>query len=258
MYFKSILNWVLSIGSVIFMFMVFFPTFAADTAFMEQILAHYPEELLKAFGMDTELSLSTVLGYFSFTFVFVQLLLAIQSANYGFHFLSVEERELTADFLMSKPVSRQKILVSKFLAAFTSLTITNTFVWILSFAAIELFNNGAQYDAGHLITLLLTNTLFQIFFLSFGNVISVSIQRIGSVLSYSLGFTFGLYLLNTFQSILGGELVGYLTPFYHFDPSYILKHNSLNWSYAFISISLSAAALGITYYRYLRRDIHSV
>jgi len=207
MYFKSILNWVLSIGSVIFMFMVFFPTFAADTALMEQILAHYPEELLKAFGMDTELSLSTVLGYFSFTFVFVQLLLAIQSANYGFHFLSVEERELTADFLMSKPVSRQKILVSKFLAAFTSLTITNIFVWIFSFAAIELFNNGAQYDASHLITLLLTNTLFQIFFLSFGNVISVSIQKIGSVLSYSLGFTFGLYLLNTFRSILGWRII---------------------------------------------------
>ena len=51
------------------------------------------------------LDMSSVLGFFSFVFLFCQICLAIQAANYGFSLVSVEERELTADFLLAKPVA---------------------------------------------------------------------------------------------------------------------------------------------------------
>ena len=87
-----------------------------------------PKELLAAFGMDT-IDLSTVLGYFSFILMFAQLCLAIQAGNYGFGLVSIEESELTADFLMTKPVSRVRILTSKLLAVLANLIITNLVVW---------------------------------------------------------------------------------------------------------------------------------
>ncbi len=38
-----------------------------------------------------EVDLSTVLGYYSFIYLFAQLCLAIQAGNYGFGLVSIEE-----------------------------------------------------------------------------------------------------------------------------------------------------------------------
>jgi len=97
------------------------------------MMASFPEELLIAFGM-TDIDMSTILGFFGLIFLIIQICLAIQAANYGFSLVSVEETDLTADFLLAKPVGRTKIMTSKLLAAITGLTITNLVVWISSFA----------------------------------------------------------------------------------------------------------------------------
>ena len=56
-------------------------------------------------------------------------MIALQAANYGYSLVSVEERELTADFLLSKPVGRVQILTSKLLAALRDLTdVGNTLI----------------------------------------------------------------------------------------------------------------------------------
>ncbi len=95
-----------------------------------------------------EVDLSTVLGYYSFIYLFAQLCLAIQAGNYGFGLVSIEESELTADFLLSKPVGRPQILTSKLLAALASLLVTTLVVGGISFVAIELFRNeDITYEA---------------------------------------------------------------------------------------------------------------
>jgi ABC-2 type transport system permease protein len=95
-----------------------FPFLAGDAELLRDMMANFPEDLLMAFGMNGT-DLSTVLGYYSFVFLFVQICLAIQASNYGFALVSIEERELTADFLLTKPVRRNRILTIKYLAAFT-------------------------------------------------------------------------------------------------------------------------------------------
>lgn len=257
-YRKSIAIWSLSILALFLMFMAFYPTMASDAALLDLMLENYPEELLKAFGMGGSLSLSSVFGYFAFTYAFVQICLAIQSSNYGFHFLSVEERELTADFLMSKPVSRTRIIVSKFFAAFTSLTITNVFVWLGSFGSILLFRDGHEYETKNLIMLLLTTTLFQLFFLSVGMIVSVSVKKVRSVLSYSMALSFGLYILNTLRSIIGGKILGILSPFYHFEPGYILENGEYNMAMVLISVCVIIISIAASYFLYLKRNIHSI
>ena len=138
---RSVVIWSLSVAALILFFFSIFPVFADQAALMNELMAKFPPALLAAFGMDN-MDLSTVLGFFSFLFLFVQLCLAIQAGNYGFGLVSIEESELTADFLLSKPVSRAQILTSKLLAALTSLTITNLVVWAVSFVAIALFSGG--------------------------------------------------------------------------------------------------------------------
>lgn len=258
MYFKSIAIWSVSIISIVFMMMAFFPTFESDAGLMEKIMENYPEEMLKAFGMSGGLPLSSVLGYLVFVFPFIQLCIAIQSANYGFSILSIEEREFTADFLISKPVSRLDILKAKFSAALLALVITNVMVIISTVIAVEMFKNGQNYDQNHLWLLLSSIILFQLFFLSIGMAVSVLTKRIRSVLTYSLGISFGTYVLNSIGAIIGGNTLSYFSPFSHFEAGYILEFGKYNMKFVPISLIIIVLSLGITYILYPKRDIHSL
>ncbi len=159
-YLQSVAIWVGAIATLIIAFLAFFPTFSNDTQMLDMIMKNYPEELLKAFGMGGGLPLSSLLGYLGMTFVYVQLCLAIQSANYGFSCLSVEERELTADFLMSKPVSRNAIILSKFFAAMTAIVMTNLCVAGLTYYGIYLFARDVVYEKEGLQILMASGLLF--------------------------------------------------------------------------------------------------
>jgi len=256
-YWKSFTLWSLGIIALQIIMMIFYPTMARDAQMMDLIMENYPEELLQAMGLGEHVSLATVLGYYTFVFVFVQLLIGVQSAYYGCHFLSIEEREHTADFLFAKPVTRRRILIEKYLAAFTILLLTSLVVTASTFISIELFSDGREYEIGPLILLLFTVPIFQLFFFSIGMLVTVGTKRIRSVISYALGFGFGLYVLNAFRSIVGGEFLGFFTPYYHFEPSYILMEGSIPVGRAIISISMILLAHGITYFAYLKRNIRA-
>lgn len=258
MYKKSIIIWSIAISFWIIFYMAFYPMIATDSSAFEAIMADFPPEYLAAFGMNPDLPMSSILGYFSLTMGMTQIPIAIQASNYGFATLSVEERELTADFLLSKPVTRKKIIVSKFLAAFLALTIVNIFVWISSISSLYLFSGDQTFTLGVVILFLTTIGMFQLFFLSIGMVISVSVKKISSVLSYSMALSFGLYILNSLNSLFSSSIIGSVSPYTHFNPSDILANEQYNIGFTIVSISIIIISLLMSYFLYLRRNIHSL
>ncbi len=254
---RSVIIWSLSVAAIVFLFYSLYPSFSKEAALLEQMMSKFPPALLEAFGM-ANLNLSSVLGFYSFLFIFVQLCLAIQAGNYGFGLVSIEESELTADFLLSKPVSRAQVLISKLLAAFTSLTITNLVVWAFTFISIAAFTSGQPYDTGKLLLLLASIVLFQLFFLCVGLVISLLVRRVRSVTPYSLGLGFGTYVLSAFSGVFGEIKLEYITPFKHLDPAYIVKNGAYDTPLVLLNVAVSIVALVVSYWLYLRRDIHAV
>jgi len=254
---KSVITWSLAVAAIILIFFSFFSVFADQAALMNEVLSNFPAELRAAFGMDTR-DLATVLGFFSFIFLFVQLCLAIQAGNYGFGLVSIEESELTADFLLSKPVSRTQVLTSKLLAALTCLTITNLVVWLSSFIAITLFRENYEYNASTLLLLLLSIAIFQLFFLSLGLVISLLVKRVRSVTPYALGLGFGAYVLSAFSGMLGDIALEMITPFKHLDAAYIVKYGEYDTPLVLANVAVSVIALAASYWLYIRRDIPAV
>jgi ABC-2 type transport system permease protein len=254
---KSVIIWSLSLTALVFFFFSIFPSFADQAAQMQQMMSKFPPALLEAFGMN-KMDLSTLLGFYSFLFVFVQLCLAIQASNYGFGLVSIEESELTADFLLSKPVSRAQVLVSKLLAALSSLFITELVVWMDTFIAISVFNSGRTYDVATLVLLLVSMIILQLFFLSAGLVISLLVKRVRSVTPYSLGLGFGMYVLSAFSGIFGEIKLEYITPFKHLDPAYVVQHGAYDTPLVLLSAAITLIALGVSFWLYLRRDIKAV
>jgi ABC-2 type transport system permease protein len=254
---KSVLTWSMAVTGILFVYFSFFSLFADQAALMNQMLDNFPQEFRAAFGLDN-MNLADVLGYFSFIFLFVQLCLAIQAGNYGFGLVSIEESELTADFLLSKPVSRVQVLTSKLLAALTGLTITNLVVWAGSFLAISLFRGEREYEARVLVLLLISIAIFQLFFLSVGLVISLLVKRVRNVTPYALGLGFGTYVLGAFSGMLGDVKLELITPFKHFDAAYIVKQGAYDTPLVLLNVVVSLLALGLSYWLYIRRDIPAV
>ncbi len=254
---KSILTWSAALIIMGLVFFSIFPAFADQAAVLNEALTRFPPEFLAAFGMD-KVDLSTILGYYSFIFLFFQICLAIQAGNYGFGLVSIEETELTADFLLSKPVSRAQILLSKLVAALTSLALTDLVMWVSSVGFIHLFRAGRTYEARTLVVLLLSIVLFQWFFLSVGLIVSLLVKRVRSVTPYSLGLGFGMYVLSAFSGMLGDVKLELITPFKHFDPSYIIQHGAYDAPLVLLNVTVTVIALAASYRLYLRRDIPAV
>jgi ABC-2 type transport system permease protein len=253
---NSVITWSISVSVLLLLFMTFFSTFAKDAALMNEMMAQFPKELLMAFGM-TGVDMSTVLGFFSFIFLFCQICLAIQASNYGFGLVSLEERDMTADFLLAKPVSRTHILTSKLLAALTGLTITNIVMWISTFVFIDLFRDGRAYDTGTLLLILSSILPFQLFFLTVGVLVSLFMKKVRSVTPLSMALAFGMYVISAFGGMLGDVKLELITPFKHFEPGYIITNATYDLPLVLISVSVIIISIAASYVLYAKRNINS-
>lgn len=257
MRFRSVVTWSVAVAVVLGVFVSLFSSFAAQASTVNDALSNFPPQLLAAFGLNG-VDLSTVLGYFGFVFLFVQVCLAIQAANYGFSMVSVEEREWTADFLLSKPVKRSSVLTGKLLAAASGLTVTNAVVWVSSFVFLKVFSSGRTYSLLSLVLLLSSVVVFQLFFLTVGLVVSLIVKRVRSVTPYAMGLGFGMYALSAFGDMLGTNILEKITPFKHFDANYILQHQAYDVPLALVSIVVIVISIVASYALYVRRDIPAV
>jgi ABC-2 type transport system permease protein len=254
---KSLAIWSISLTALILFFFSIFPSFADQAVLTKELMNKFPPALLEAFGLG-KVDMSTLIGYYSFVFVFIQLCMSIQAGNYGFGLVSIEESELTADFLLTKPVSRFQVIFSKLLAAFTTLFITDVVIWGASLIGLALFNAGRQYDFGKVILLMSSIVIFQLFFLSVGMAVSLLVKRVRSVTPYSLGLGFGAYVLSAFSGVFGDVKLEYITPFKQLDPMYIVQHSSYDTHLTLITVTIIVISFVASFWLYARRDIPAV
>lgn len=255
---KNSLLWASGIGFFVIFYMVFFPLLMVENDAMLEIMSEFPEEFLAFFGMSSEISFTSLMGYYGLTMSFVYIPVAIQAAHYGVSILSVEERELTADFLLTKPVSRGQIFISKLGASVGALTVVNITIWITSYLSIWLFNAGDEVNYYAATILLLGIVFIQLFFLSIGLLISVIVKKVSSVIAYSMGLGFGLFILSSFGDMLSIKAIQLMTPYSHFDPIDIIVDETFNWPYVSISVIVTVISLVIGYFMYQKRNIKSV
>ena len=255
-YRKSTIIWTISLIIIVLLFMSLYSSFAKDAEEFTKIMAGYPEGVRNLLGVNLG-SFFTILGFYSFLLTFITLCGAIQAMNLGTSIVSKEVREKTADFLLTKPVTRTAVLTAKLLAAFSSLVITNIFYLVAS--SIILFQEKTD-DFSLKLFMMLSLTLFfvQLIFLALGIFISVIVPRIKSVLTFSLSTVFAFYFLGMFSSNTGEEAKRYLSPFKYFDTAYIIEHSSYEATFLMAGAVIMILLFAVSYYVYVKKDIHSV
>jgi ABC-2 type transport system permease protein len=241
---------------IIVLFMSFYPSFAKDAEEFQKIMEGYPEAIRNALGFSLG-SFFTILGFYCFPLSFITLCGAIQGMNLGTSIVSKEVREKTADFLLTKPVTRTTVLTAKLMAAFISIILTNI-IYLAVTITMAYQVKTEDFSLKILIMLSLTMFFIQLIFLAIGVIVSVIVPRIKSVLTVSLTSVFAFYFLGMFSSTTGEEAKRYISPFKYFNTAYIIKQASFESTFLIVGAVIIILAITASYFVYAKKDIHSV
>ena len=255
-YRKSAIIWTIALVALVVLFLSMFPSFSREAEEFKKLLEGYPEALRKALGLSVE-NIGSILGFYSYVFLYISLVGAIQAMNLGTSIVSKEVRDKTADFLLTKPVSRAKIMTSKLLAAVASLVITNV-VYLAVATMMASLVETKEYSTKVFVLLSLTLFFLQLIFLALGIIVSVVVPRIKSVLPISLGTVFAFFIIGALASTTGDNALRYISPFKYFDFAYIVQNSSYETSFMMVGIGFIAIAIAASYFIYAKRDIHAV
>lgn len=253
---KSTVIWTGSLSLLVFTFFLMYPSFVTDVAVSRGVLSNLPIALRSALDISLE-NFFTVFGFFAYLLTFVSLAGAVQAMNLGVGLLSKEETNKTIDFLLTKPISRPRVVTEKIAAGVCLLLFTNI---VFSSVALVSAKMASSENFSNNTFLMLTAVLLfiQLVFFSFGILSSVLFGKIKSSISISLPAVFAFFVVGTVASIIDKDIARYVSPFKFFSPIYVIDNGSYELKFLIIEVALIAAAIVASYIIYIKKDIRAV
>lgn len=253
--FKSLILWTGIVGGLALLMLMLYPAFKDAFAQLEELLSVYPEAFLEAFGMgEGGLDMSDIYGWFGVEgYLFVNLIGGSYAGILGGSILSKEEDDKTIEFLLSKPISRDRILFGKFIVVGINLLILNTIVSIILLVTFSLFGEL------HLVVWLLYSFapfILQMIFASISFLVSIFITKSRQVLSISLGVVIGMYVVDLISKLTEeAEFLKYITPYEYINAVTIVNDETVKPLYLLISVFIITVCLLASWQLYKRKDI---
>ena len=168
--------------------------------------------------------------------------------------LAKEEKEHTAEFLLTHPIGRSRIITDKLAAVILQIVLLNVVVLLLSLASIAVIGEEIPWEEILLLHLAYFILQIEIAAICFG--ISAFIRR-GS-LGIGLGIAAILYFLNIIANISeSAEFLKFVTPFGYAEGSDIITNVSLDAGLLVLGVIYGAAGIAAAYLKYCRKDIES-
>ena len=205
-----------------------------------------------AFGMD-KINFGEFIGFFGIECGNVLGLGgAFFAALTGISALSKEEREHTAEFLLTHPVSRQSVVAQKFISVITQIVILNAAAIVITVLSIIII--GESPDIGPLALTFAAHFIMQLEIAAICFGISAFIGR-GS-LGLGLGLAAAFYFLNIIANLTeNAEFLKYITPFGYTDSADIIANERLEIKYLAVGTVMTAIGIGAAFWKYKRKDI---
>lgn len=249
---RSFLIWTAAIGFLLGICIFLFPEMKGEMDSVSEMFAQMGS-FTAAFGMD-RLNFGTLLGYYAIECGNVLGLGgAFFAALCGVGILSKEERDRTAEFLLTHPVSRTRIVTEKLIAVLIQIVAMNLIIYAVSAGSMAAV--GEEIPWKELNLLHLAYFLLQLVLAGICFGISAFMRR-GSVAA-GLGLAALMYFLNLIANITeSASFLKYVTPFGFCDGADIVTNGSLDGPKVAIGLALGAAGIAAAYRQYTKKDIH--
>lgn len=224
---------------------------------MESMMKMFPQGMLKAFGIDPKMW-SSILGLYNTYFGFyLILLMGIYTGTNGANALSKGQRDKTAEFLLTKPISRREVFLSKMIVVITLLLLIVCIQAGSAILGIVLFGEK-EVDWSVFFTMHLHGLVLLFFYTSVGVLLSTLLKSKINFMGIIVGLVFGAYFLDAIsKAVQQVKWLGYLSPnhYLHFNifaPDYGPNVVSIVF-FTLLSILLIVSS----YLLYRRKDIDS-
>jgi len=246
---RGLVIWSLVLGGLVLMMMSVYPSFAEDAQTAEEMLNVFPEPLAKVFGMDT-LNLGTYTGFYGVEVHLINTLVgSVYAALLAAGMLAKEENDHTAEFLLSKPVTRIEVTGQKLAAVLTNLFMLNAVITAVSFACTGFADEAVELDI--LAWYLLATFLLHVTVASVSFLLSAVMRRTRSIVSIALGIVFLSYALHIMAGLSDRfDFLRHVSLFSFTDAAAIVENGGLDAPCAavMVLVSLLCAFGAIGYY----------
>ena len=166
--------------------------------------------------------------------------------------LSKEEKDRTAEFLLTHPVKRTRIMTEKIIAVLIGITALNLAVFAVSAASIA--DIGEEIPWKELSLLHLAYYLLQLELAAICFGISAFMRR-GSV-GAGLGVAALMYFVNIIANLSESvKFLKYITPFGYCDGADIVKDGKLDGVMLAVGAAIALTGLAAAYVKYPKKDI---
>ena len=250
--FKTLAIWTASIGFLIAICLFLFPEMKGEMDNVSDMFASMGS-FTAAFGMD-RLNFGTLIGFYAVECgnilglggAFFASLIAVSA-------LAKEEKERTAEFLLSHPVSRVSVISSKLASLVVQIVVMNVVIFALSAACIAIIGEEPAWKEICLLHLAYFLLQLELAGICFG--LSAFLRR-GS-LGIGLGIAAMMYFLNIIANISEkAEFLKFITPFGYAEGADIVSNGSLDGKLILIGMAFALVGVAAAYFWYSRKDIH--
>lgn len=247
----SLIIWTLAVGFLLAVCVFMFPEMKGEMDDVSSMFASMGS-FSEAFGMD-RLNFGTLLGFYAVECGNVLGLGgALFAALCGVAVLAKEEKEHTAEFLFTHPISRCRVLAEKLAAVLIQVIIMNVLVYAISILSIIAVGEELPLKEISLLHMAYTLLQIEIAFICFG--ISAFIRK-GS-LGIGLGLAAVMYFLNIIANIADvAEFLKYITPFGYTEGADIVANASIDIPLVCLGMAYGVAAVVIGFWHYAKKDI---
>ena len=177
---------------------------------------------------------------------------AFFAALLGISALAKEEKEHTAEFLLTHPVRRRRVVTEKLLAVFLQIVILN--IIVVGVTALSTLLIGETLERKTMVLLFLAYFILQIEIAAICFGISAFISR-GS-LGIGLGMAALFYFLNIVANLSeDAKFLKFITPFGYTESADIIAESCISVQYLSVGIVFALVGIAAAYYRYGRKDI---
>lgn len=247
----SLIIWSLAIAFMLGLCIIIYPQMSSQMGDISSAFASMGD-FSAAFGMD-RINYGEYTGYFGIECGnILGLGGAFFAALLGISALAKEQKEHTAEFLLTHPVKRSYVCGMKLLAVVIQVVILN----LVSFAVSALCSVaiGEEFFTKSILLMLLSYLIMHLetAALTFG--ISAFIKR-GS-LGIGIGLAAGFYFMNIISNLIDEtKFLKYITPFGYTESADIITNGEISIEYLACGLAFGAIAIICAFIKFTKKDI---
>lgn len=244
--------WTAGIAFFIAVCIFMFPEMASEMKTVSKIFASMGA-FTAAFGMD-RLNFGTLIGFYA---IECGNILGIGGALYAAmmasNLLCKEEKDRTAEFLLTHPVTRTQVAAGKLAAMLLQTLAMNAVVFLLAVGSVAAIGQEIPWKELSLLHLSCFLVQVELEGICFG--VSAFLRRNG--MGIGMGITISMYFLNILANLSKGvKFLKYITPFGFAEGADVISDGKLNAAYVAIGLCFTLIGIAVAFWNYQRKDIH--